>query len=149
MAPWGRLSGVIFSSLQNIKLSVYRALLGGEHLRPLREKGGTTVGFPPQPCQPQKKHPITFGLQLNLEKNNFFMTCGLHCGTFFSQIRPQEVPGGALGSTLGAPLPPDLKIHASDHFFRSHFGRCFGHIFHVFLMCFSSEFFKGLWTMFS
>ena len=41
MAPWGRLSGFIFSSLKNSKLSFYRVLLGGGHLRPLREKGGT------------------------------------------------------------------------------------------------------------
>ena len=77
------------------------------------------------------------------------MTFGLHFGTFFSQIRPQEVPGGALGSTLGAPLPPDLKKPSKNHFFGPHFRRYSEHICHVFLMCFSSEFFEGLWTTFS
>ena len=41
MAPWGRLSGVIFSGLKNSKMFFYSSLLGGGHLRPLREKGGT------------------------------------------------------------------------------------------------------------
>ena len=38
-APWGRLSGVIFSGLKNSKMLFYGSLLRRGHLRPLREKG--------------------------------------------------------------------------------------------------------------
>ena len=41
LAPLGRLSGLICSALKNIKLFFYIVLLGGGHLRPLREKGGS------------------------------------------------------------------------------------------------------------
>ena len=60
------------------------------------------------------------------------MTFGLHFGTFFSQIRSQEVPGGALGTTLGAPLPPDLKKPPRNHFFDLIFGGVLDTFFIVF-----------------
>ena len=58
LAPWGRLSGVIFSGLKNCPRFFWFALLGPGYLGPHREKGGTerhlgaiweasTVGFPP------------------------------------------------------------------------------------------------------
>ena len=66
------------------------------------------------------------------------MTSGLHFGTFFSQIRPWEVPGRLLGTTLGAPLPPDLKKPKKK--IGPHFGRYVEHIFHIFQVSFSKAF---------
>ena len=63
-------------------------------------EGGNHRRFSPLTLPTSKKGSYNIWPSVeNLEKHNFFMTFGIHFGTFFSQVRPQE----CLGEPLGAP----------------------------------------------
>ena len=135
------------------------ALLRPGHLGPHREKGGTETSgrnlegihrrFSPLTLPTSRKGSYNIWPSVEPRKIHIFHDIWFPFWHLFLADSIPGMPGRALGSTLGAHLPPDFKIHAGDHFFGPYFRRYSEHISHVFVMCFSSEFFEGLWITFS
>ena len=131
-------------------------LLGRGHLGPHREKGGTGnhLGgihrrFSPLTLPTSKKASYNIWPSVEPRKTQLFHDSW---SPFWHLFLADSTPGGAWGSPWehpGSTFASRPQKTSKIFFWEPPFRRYSEHIFHVFLMCFSSEFFYGLWTTFS